>query len=174
MMRNDNCEECQKKEKPETIWFSMWFLSSISSFGLTIPFMFFVLVERINRHLKWFSNMEKQALQWTREERREFIKPRRRSALFWAFSTVFVVPVFLIMHILTKDLLLHEKQEYALLKRFYPERTYKLHNIDEKRLLALTLATFGLGIIYWTYVVVNVYNNHFRDQWQIEELLAKF
>jgi hypothetical protein len=36
----------------------------------------------------------------------------------------------------------------------------------------VTIATLGVGGVYWLYKIINNYNAHFKAQWQIEKKIA--
>jgi len=37
----------------------------------------------------------------------------------------------------------------------------------------ITLATLGVGIVYWLYKLLNIYNNHFKEQRKIEDEIVR-
>ena len=97
----------------------------------------------------------------------------KRNAKLWAASIILIAPVFAIAYVLSKDLNEHEKQQHNFLATFYPERKYSAQYIFIGNCALITLATLGLGIIYWLYKIVNLYNNHFKEQYHIEHELNR-
>jgi hypothetical protein len=39
--------------------------------------------------------------------------------------------------------------------------------------MLITLATLGVGILYWFYKIINTYNNHFKEQRKIEDEIIR-
>jgi hypothetical protein len=37
----------------------------------------------------------------------------------------------------------------------------------------MTIFTLGVGIVYWLYKIVNMYNSHFKAQRQVEKEIIK-
>lgn len=160
------------------MWFSMWFLLSIATFGLALFPMIYLLIERRNKHFLRQRELEELVLSLIKEDREVNIEIeqdnfRERNALFWAASTILIVPIFFAAYFLSKDLLLHEKRQTALFKKIFPEETIVKQKINLIFCLAVTLATLGVGVIYWFYKIFNSYNNHFKEQWKIEDKLAE-
>jgi hypothetical protein len=159
-------------EPDRKIWFSMWFLGSIASFGLAFFPMFYFSVERRNGHFRRQVEFEERAATFFNKE----WKPpsiQDRNAKFWAASIILIVPVFAITYLLSKDLLLHEKRQKDFLNNFYPDWNYMPQIISVRKCALITLVTLGFGVIYWLYKVVNVYNNHFKEQKHIEYEMLK-
>jgi hypothetical protein len=159
-------------EPDRKIWFSMWFLGSIASFGLAFFPMFYFSVERRNAHFRRQVEFEERVAAFFNKNWHATSSPER-SAKLWAASIILVVPVFVITYLLSKDLLLHEKRQRDFLTVFYPEWNYKPQSISIKKCALITLATLGFGVVYWLYIVVNVYNNHFKEQRHIEYEIVK-
>ena len=51
----------------------------------------------------------------------------------------------------------------------FPERMFMPQTIPIKTYVIVTVCTLGVGIIYWLYKVVNLYNLHFKAQLQVEK-----
>jgi hypothetical protein len=45
--------------------------------------------------------------------------------------------------------------------------------IPIKKYVLVTIVTLGLGIVYWLYKIINMYNVHFKFQREIEKEIAK-
>ena len=159
------------------MWFSMWFLLSITTFGLALFPMFHFLFERRNKHFLRQKELENLVLSTLKgkgvELETETDNFYRRNALLWALSILLVVPIFLAAYSLSKDLLLHEKRQIALFKKIFPEEALIEQKINLKFCMAITLVTLGAGIIYWFYKIFNAYNNHFKEQWKIEDKIVE-
>jgi NADH:ubiquinone oxidoreductase subunit 5 (subunit L)/multisubunit Na+/H+ antiporter MnhA subunit len=164
-----------KVETDRTMWFSMWFLASITTFGLAFFPMFYRLIEQRNKHFLRQDELEKQAKTFFKNEGKELPSNSfpERNAKLWAVSIILVLPVFVIAYFLSEDLLLHEKRQQAFLTALFPERQYMPQNIAVKKYVLVTLVTLGVGVIYWLYKIINTYNNHFMEQRKIEEEIIK-
>jgi uncharacterized membrane protein (DUF373 family) len=159
------------------MWFSMWFLLSIITFGLAIFPMLYLLIERRNRHFQRQRELE-NLLSYALKNRGINLETETdnlydRKALLWALSAFLVVPIFLVAYFLSKDLLFHEKKQTALFRKIFPDEDIMEHKISLKFCLIITFATLGLGIIYWLYKIFNAYNNHFKEQWKIEDKIIE-
>lgn len=159
------------------MWFSMWFLLSIITFGLALFPMLYLLIERRNKHFQRQKGLESLILSALKNrgvdleiEGDNFLE---RNALLWAASIILIVPIFFAAYFLSKDLFLHEKRQMALFRKIFPEEALIEQKINLKFCMVITLATLGLGIIYWFYKIFNAYNNHFREQWRIEDKIVE-
>ncbi len=166
-----NLIESAKTDK--IMWFSMWLLISIITFGLAFFPMFYFLIERRNKHFVRQKEMEKQVLKALNEDRLEEQDrrnpPLSRNGVLWTASIVLVVPAFVALYILSKDLMLHEKNQQDFLKRILPGLDYKPQRFSMSTYVLVTVATLGLGGVYWLYRVFSVYNNHFREHRVFDE-----
>ena len=166
-----------KTETERIMWFSMWFLASIATFGLAFFPMFYYLIERRNKHFLRQDELENRAKTYFRNEGKE-LQPTtnflsERNAKLWAVSIILILPVFVIAYFLSKDLLLHERRQQAFLKKLFPEGGYMPQNLAIKKYTLITLATLGVGIIYWLYKIINTYNSHFKEQRKIEDEIIR-
>ena len=159
-------------EPDRKIWFSMWFLGSIASFGLAFFPMFYFSVERRNGHFRRQVEFEERVAAFFSKEWKPPPIPNR-NAKVWAASIILFVPVFAITYLLSKDLLLHEKRQQDFLTNFYPDWNYMPQHISIRKYALITMVTLGFGVIYWLYKVVNLYNNHFKEQRHIEHEMLK-
>ena len=92
-----------------------------------------------------------------------------RNAKAWAVSIVLVIPVFVILYLLSRDLLVHERNQDRFLASAFPERMFMTQTIPIKTYVLITIVTLGVGGVYWLYKVVNLYNAHFKAQLQVEK-----
>ena len=51
----------------------------------------------------------------------------------------------------------------------FPEKKIVTQKISLKKYILITLLTLGVGVIYWLYKIVNMYNMHFILQEKTEE-----
>lgn len=152
------------------MWFSMWFLGAITTYGFAFFPMFYYSVDRRNRHLQRQQEFEKKVAAFYKKDWNSTSSPKRNARL-WAASIILVFPVFAISYLLSKDLNEHEKHQAKFLTTFHPNRKYIPQTISVKTCAVVTIATLGLGAIYWLYKLVNLYNNHFKEQHHIEHEL---
>jgi hypothetical protein len=154
------------------MWFSMWFLASVASFGVTFFPMFYLMIKRRNRHIHKHIESEKKSKQIKNNEITDSavlnLLPER-NAKIWTISIFLVFPVFIITYLLTKDLLVHEKNQKKIYSRMFPEKKIMTQNVSLKKYILITSLTLGIGVIYWLYKIVNMYNTHFILQEKIEE-----
>jgi len=166
-----------KFDANRTMWFSMWFLAAIVTFGLAFFPMFYRLVGGRNRHFQREAELENQVAAYLRSQGKEtsatsehFIE---RNAKAWAVSIVLVIPAFVILYILSKDLLVHERNQEKFLASAFPERMFMTQTIPIKTYVLITIVTLGIGGVYWLYKVVNLYNAHFKSQLQVEKEVGR-
>jgi len=163
-------------EKEKVTWFSMWFLGSIASFGAAFFPMFYRLIDSRNRHFRREAELEKQIFEFMRKKGKELPQtgqtPQDMNAKTWAASIILVIPMFFILYLLSRDLLIHEKHEDEFLAAAFPERMFMPQTIRIKDYVLVTIVTLGVGGVYWLYKIINNYNAHFKAQWQIEKKIA--
>ena len=159
------------------IWFSMWFLASIATFGAAFFPMFYRLIEGRNRHFRREADLEKQIAAFLRKQGKE---PPATSdnvidmnAKTWTVAIILVVPVFVITYLLSRDLLMHEKHQDRFLASAFPERMFMPQTIPIRKYALITIVTLGLGIVYWLYKIVNMYNAHFKAHRELEKEIVK-
>ena len=164
-------------EKEKVTWFSMWFLGSIASFGAAFFPMFYRLIDSRNRHFRREADLEKQIFEFLRKQGKQPPQtgptPQDMNAKTWAASIILVIPVFLILYLLSRDLLIHEKHEDEFLAAAFPERMFMPQTIPIKEYVLVTIVTLGVGGIYWLYKIINNYNAHFKAQWRIEKEIER-
>jgi hypothetical protein len=188
-----------RRETDRVMWFSMWFLLSIATFGRAWIFMIYLLIKRRNAHFSRQEKLETLTLSTLRhlkeeEQPRYDVEsdstknenpPFLRNAKAWALSTILVVPAFYVFYFLSSDLQRHEEHEHAFLmeaislaKDLGLELRVNGFVVTKKfaldRYLILTIVTFGLAAVYWLFRIFNDYNRHFKRQWKLEDELVEF
>ena len=155
------------------IWFSMWFLGAIVTFGVAFFPMFYRLVEGRNKHFQHESEMEKRiAESLEKQGKNPPISSKNlagMNAKAWAASIILVVPIFVIVYLLSRDLLVHERNEDAFLAAAFPKRIFMPQTIPIKTYVLITICTLGVGVVYWLYKVVNLYNAHYKAELQVKK-----
>ena len=159
------------------IWFSMWFLGSIATFGAAFFPMFYLLIEGRNKHFRRESEIEKQITDFLRSQGKEppVISEgfREMNAKAWVAAIILVVPVFAITYFLSRDLLVHEEQQDRFLASAFPERMFMPQTIPIRKYALITIVTLGVGIVYWLYKIVNMYNAHFKAHRKVDKEIVK-
>ena len=162
-----------KVDADRKMWFSMWFLGAIVTFGLAFFPMFYRLIEGRNRHFQHEAELENQVAAYLKVQGKEPPATSEhfthRNAKAWAASIILVIPVFVIVYLLSKDLLVHERNQEEFLAAAFPERLFMTQTIPIKTYVLITIVTLGVGVVYWLYKVVNLYNAHFKAQLQVEK-----
>ncbi len=109
-----------------------------------------------------------------------------RPAAVWALLFVFVTPLAMLVagYFLTDDLQGHRHRQNLLIGHLMqlsarldlglemPAGVVPGRERDELLYLVITLITGGLFWIYWFQVLLKDFNNHFRNQWIIEDRLV--
>lgn len=159
------------------MWFSMWFLGAIVTFGLAFFPMFYRLLEGRNKHFEHDAEWEKQIAQHLASQGKEVptvgVRFEQRKAKTWSASIILILPSFIVLYLLSKDLLIHEREQDAFLAAAFPERMFMPQTIPIKTYVLLTIVTLGVGGVYWIYKVVNLYNAHFKAQMQVEKKISR-
>jgi len=171
-------ENILKRETTDRImWFSMWFLLSIITFGLALFPMFYFLVKRRNSHFLRQREFEKMVLSILKDKGLKIqVEPDNipeRNALLWALAIPLLFPVFVVLYYLSEDLIVHEKRQIFLFNSIFPRGRFVEQKLNLKFCMAITLVTLGVGVIYWLYKVFNAYNNHFKEQWKVEDKIIQ-
>ena len=155
------------------VWFSMWFLGAIVTFGAAFFPMFYRLIEGRNRHLAHQAALEEQVAAHLKQVGKEQpatsigLKPMNSKA--WAASIILIIPAFIVMYRLSKDLAAHERVEDAFLASALPQRVFMPQTIPQTTYLLITIVTLGVGGVYWLYKVVNLYNAHYKADLQVQK-----
>ena len=162
-----------RTETDQTTWFSMWFLAAVATYGVAFFPMFHRLIENRNRHFRREAEWEEQIARFLKSQGKEppatTHKINEMNAKIWAISVILVIPVFAITYLLSKDLLIHERHQDMFLAQAFPQRMFMPQTIPIKKYVLITIFTVGIGIVYWLYKVINLYNAHFRAQWVVEK-----
>jgi len=188
-----------RKKTDRVMWFSMWFLLSVASFGIAWFLMIYFLIKRRNDHFSRQEKLETLILSRLRQLSKE--KPRQqnsasvsaktespkffRNAQAWALSTLLIFPAFYVFYFLEMDLQKHEEHEHAFLTEtislaqdsglsINPDGFTKTKKFALDRYLILTIVTCGFAAVYWLYRIFNDYNQHFKKQWKLEDELLRF
>jgi len=108
-----------------------------------------------------------------------------KSAMLWIILSVITFGLLglYVSYFLTKDPHHHDIRQLAFMQQVQsafskfqktivfpfwkaiPDRSFFLY-------LILSVLTFGLFALYWNYVLISDFNQHFRAQWQIEDQLV--
>jgi hypothetical protein len=184
-----------RKETDRIMWFSMWAVLSVASFGIAWFPMIYYLIKRRNAH---FARQEKlETLILSRLKKTESpekplsdssetkVQASSRNAHAWTLSTLLILPVFYVFYFLKSDLRKHEGHEHDFLVEIIAlakdsEVPLNIHGFSNtpsfplNNYLVLNVVTFGLASAYWLYRLFNDYNNHFKMQWKNEDELISF
>jgi len=177
------------------MWFSMWAVLSVASFGIAWFPMIYYLIKRRNAH---FSRQEKletlilNKLRKTESPEKSSLDSSKtknqgssRNAKAWTLSTLLIFPAFYIFYFLKSDLQKHEEHEHDFLVEIISLAKdsgvpLNIHGFTATpsfpldKYLVLNIVTFGLAAAYWLYRIFNDYNNHFKMQWKNEDELLSF
>jgi hypothetical protein len=166
-----------KVEADRKVWFSMWFLGAVVTFGLAFFWMFHRLVEGRNHHFKHEAELENQVNDFLIKQGKQLNRGiediKQRNAKVWAASIILIAPVFVLLYLLSKDLLVHEKRMDTFLVSAFPQRLFMTQTIPIKTYAVLTIITLGIGGIYWLYKLVNLYNAHYKAHRNVEKEVFK-
>src|SRR5665647_2475714 len=127
----------------------MWFLGAIVTFGIAFFPMFYRLVDGRNRHFRRETAFESRLSAYLKSKGKE---PPAEGECFadmntnaWAASIILVVPVFIILYLLSRDLAVHEQKQDAFLASALPEQVFMPQTIPIKTYAIITLVTLGVG-----------------------------
>lgn len=177
------------------MWFSMWVVLSVASFGIAWFPMIYFLIKRRNAHFSRREKFETLILSKLKNKESPEKSPldssqsmnqwSNRSPQEWTILTLLIFPAFYIFYFLNRDLRKHEEHEHDFLvevialtkdsvvspkiQDFTAAPSFQLD-----KYLVLSVVTFGLAAAYWLYRIFNDYNNHFRMQWKNEDALLSF
>jgi len=166
-----------RTETDRKMWFSMWFVASIATYGLAFFPMFYRLIDSRNKHFRREANLEKKIATYLSAQGKELPATSdsfgEMNAKAWTAAIILVIPAFVITYLLSRDLLMHEKRQDMVLASVFPERIFMQQTLPIKKYVLITIVTLGLGIVYWLYKTINMYNMHFKAQREIEKEVAK-
>ena len=173
------------------MWFSMWAVLSVASFGIAWFPMMYYMIKRRNTHFQRqqklealiLSKLKKTTSQETPQQNISQTKPRNAAA--WTISTLLIVPAFYVFYVLKRDLSKHEEHEHDFLVeviKYSEEKGVPLNlhgftatpSFSLKMYLGLNIVSCGLAAAYWLYRIFNDYNSHFKMQWKNEDALLRF
>jgi len=184
-----------RKETDRLMWFSMWAVLSVASFGIAWFPMIYYMIKRRNAH---FSRQEKletlilSKLKKTQSPEKPPLDSSKtknqgssRNAKAWTLSTLLIFPAFYIFYFLKSDLRKHEEHEHDFLVEVIAlakdsDVPLNIHGFTATpsfpldKYLVLNIVTFGLAAAYWLYRIFNDYNSHFKMQWKNEDELLSF
>lgn len=190
-----------RKKTDRVMWFSMWILLSVASFGVAWFLMIYFLIKRRNDHLLRQEKLETLILSRLRQLSKEkqqhqnknttsnFAKVENlktfRNAQAWALSTLLIFPAFYVFYFLEADLQKHEEHEHVFLTEtisLAQDLGFSMNlngftatkKFALDRYMVLTLVTCGIAAVYWLHRVFNDYNKHFKRQWKLEDELLMF
>ena len=184
-----------RKDTDRIMWFSMWAVLSVASFGVAWFPTIYYLIKRRNAHFARQEELEKLILSKLKKtylpkkvaldysQTKNHMVPRNATVL--TLASILIVPAFSVFYFLKRDLQLHEAHEHDFLSEVITlAKDSKLPmNIQGfltspsftlDRYIILSVVTFGLAAAYWLYRIFNDYNNHFKMQWMIEDELLRF
>ena len=183
-----------RKETDRIMWFSMWTVLAIASFGVAWFIMIYYLIKRRNSHFSRQQKLEELILEKINSENRkktkiDLSKQKKqlppRNPLILTMLTILIIPAFYVFYFLKNDLQKHEEHEHDFLfevKTFTKDSEVPLNiqpfitspSISMKKYIGLSVVTCGLAAAYWLYRIFNDYNSHFKVQWLIEDELLSF
>lgn len=99
-------------------------------------------------------------------------RPAEMNAKAWTASIILIVPAFIIMYYLSRDLVQHEREQDQFLAKSLPERIFMPQTIPIKTYAVITILTLGIGGIYWLYKLVNLYNSHYKAHVPVEQQVS--
>jgi len=166
-----------KAASDRKVWFSMWFLGAVVTFGAAFFPMFYRLVDGRNRHFQNEAQFEERIAAYVKSRGKEppsGLEPiKKRNAKLWAASIILIVPAFIIVYLLSKDLAEHEQKQDTYLAAALPQRVFMPQTIPLTSYVLITIVTLGVGIVYWLYRVTNLYNAHYKAHLAVEKELSR-
>ena len=175
------------------MWFSMWAVLSVASFGMAWFPMIYYLIKRRNAHFSRQQKLEElilKKLQTTSpkskgEPKEQQTQLRQRNPTILTVLTVLIVPAFYVFYFLKTDLQKHEEHEHDFLSeviKLTEDSEFKPNiqgfrtspGFSMKKYVGLSVVTCGVAAAYWIYRIFNDYNSHFKMQWLIEDEIFRF
>ena len=178
-----------RQETDRIMWFSMWVVLAVASFGVAWFPMMYYMIKRRNTHFQRQQKLEALILNKLKisPERLQLntSEPKPLNAVAWTLSTLLIVPAFYIFYVLKRDLNKHEEHEHDFLVQVieYAKESgvpLNLHGFNatprfsRNKYVALSIVTCGLAAAYWLYRIFNDYNSHIKMQWHNEEEILSF
>ena len=182
-----------RREKDRIMWFSMWAVLSVASFGVAWFPMIYYTIKRRNDHFSRQKKLEELVLGKLRKSPEKPLvdssgrsnRGAPRNAAAWTLSTLLIVPAFYVFYFLKSDLQKHEEHEHGFLAevRALAKDSGMTLNVQDftttpsfppTKYVVLSVVTCGLAAAYWLYRIFNDYNSHFKMQWLVEDELLRF
>ena len=184
-----------RKETDKIMWFSMWAILSVASFGIAWFPMIYYSIKRRNTHFSRQEKLEALILSKLRKTQTpEKLVPNSsrtknqlppRDAGAWTIAPLLIVPGFYLFYSLKRDLHKHEEHEHDFLAEIISlakdsgvalsiQSYGTTPSFPRNKYIVLSVVTLGLAAAYWLYRIFNDYNNHFKMQWIVEDELLLF
>ena len=184
-----------RKETDRLMWFSMWAILSVASFGIAWFPLIYYLIKRRNAHFSRQEKLETLILSKLRKTESPEKSPldssktqnhaSSRNAHAWALLTLLIIPAFYVFYFLKSDLRKHEEHEHDFLVEVIALAkdsgvTLNIHGFSATpsfpldKYIVLSVVTIGLAAAYWLYRIFNDYNSHFKMQWKNENEMLGF
>ena len=182
-----------RKETDRIMWFSMWAILSVASFGIVWFPMIYYSIKRRNSHFSRQEKLEALILNKLNKSSEKVASDssetknqlHQRDAGAWTIATLLIIPCFYIFYSLKRDLHKHEEHEHNFLTQVIAlakdsgvtlniQSYGTTPSFTRNKYIGLSVATLGLAAAYWLYRIFNDYNNHFKMQWIIEDELLSF
>lgn len=182
-----------RKETDRIMWFSMWAILSIASFGIAWFPMIYFSIKRRNTHFERQKKLEALILNKLRNSPEKTVsdsseiknKLQQIGTRAWTLATLLIIPSFYLFYSLKSDLQKHEKHEHEFLTEIITFakdvgmtldiQSYRTTpSFPKNEYIVLSIVTLGLAAPYWLYRIFNDYNYHFKMQWIIEDELFRF
>lgn len=176
-----------RKKTDRIMWFSMWAVLAVASFGIAWFPMIYYCIKRRNDHFARQEKLQKLVLSKLNvksEPSSDYVFKPKKAAL-WTAATVLIVPSFYLFYWLKKDLQEHEMREHVFLSEVTKAAQESGITIGVQsfattpsfpvgKYVFLSVVSCGLAAAYWLYRLFNDYNYHFKMQWIIEDKLLQF
>ncbi len=122
-------------------------LGAIVTFGIAFFPMFYRLVEGRNRHFRNEAEFEEQVAAYLKSKGKSHQQKansfKMMNSKVWAASIILIVPVFVILYLLSRDLAVHEQNQDAFLAAALPERVFMPQTIPIKTYAIITFSYVG-------------------------------
>jgi len=178
-----------RKKTDRIMWFSMWAVLSVASFGVAWFPMMYYMIKRRNTHFQRQQKLEALILNKLKispeKPQPNISETKPLNATAWTLLTLLIVPAFYIFYVLKHDLNKHEEHEHDFLVQIIEyakesEVPLNLHGFTAtprfslNKYVSLSIVTCGLAAAYWLYRIFNDYNSHIKMQWHNEEEILSF
>ena len=178
-----------RKKTDRIMWFSMWAVLSVASFGVAWFPMMYYMIKRRNTHFQRQQKLEALILNKLKlspeKPQPNISETKTLNATAWTLLSLLIVPAFYIFYVLKHDLNKHEEHEHDFLVQIIEYSKEKreplnLHGFTAtprfslNKYVSLSIVTCGLAAAYWLYRIFNDYNSHIKMQWHNEEEILRF